>query len=446
MSLQITKVKGIPIKIHFTLIIVFVLVSWTLATGFMPRFFPTLNSSDYWLMGITGAFILFFSVLLHELAHSILSLKYGLKVRQIILFIFGGISDIKEETKDYRKEFKIAVVGPITSFALALIFGLVWLLLIQFGGDSAIPAVTSTVTDNNNLSSENRGSTQGMGSGVGGIGGQNEFPVISIISGIMIYATIINALLGFFNLIPAFPLDGGRMLRAGLIKWKKSYTEATRIAVRVGIGISFGLMAFGFITIFTGSTLGGFWFIIIGWFIQSGAQTYLQQHELSTALVGVRLIDIMNSKFISVNQSQTVAEILRDYFNIYRKSEFPVLDDEGYLVGAITSRQAMGVAENDAGNVKVGDIMVSSRELVIMNGNSRADEALKRIYQENQNRVFVCDDKDYDIIREQYMIPKNNERLQGNADIKIKLLGIVSKTDLLNVASEREEFDRLANK
>jgi Zn-dependent protease/predicted transcriptional regulator len=374
-----------------------------------------------------------------------LSLKYGLKVRQIILFIFGGISDIKEETKDYRKEFKIAVVGPITSFALAFIFGLVWLLLIQFGGDSAIPAVTSTINDNN-LSSEEGGTMQGMGRGVGGIGVQYEFPVISIISGIMIYASIINALLGLFNLIPAFPLDGGRMLRAGLIKWKKSYTEATRIAVRVGIGISFGLMAFGFITIFTGSTLGGFWFIIIGWFIQSGAQTYLQQHELSTALVGVRLKDIMNSKFISVNQSQTVSEILRDYFNIYRKSEFPVLDAEGYLVGAITSRQAMGVVENDAGNVKVGEIMTSYRELVIMNENSRADEALKRIYQENQNRVFVCDDKDYNIIREQYMISNNNERLHGNADIKIKLLGIVSKTDLLNVASEREEFDRLANK
>ncbi|MEJ7642267.1 MAG: hypothetical protein WKF36_08755 [Candidatus Nitrosocosmicus sp.] len=105
MSLQITKVKGIPIRIHFTLIIVFVLVSWTLATGFMPRFFPNLNPSYYWVMGITGAFI-YFSVLLHELSHSILSLRYGLKVRQVILFIFGGLSDIKEETKDYRKEFK----------------------------------------------------------------------------------------------------------------------------------------------------------------------------------------------------------------------------------------------------------------------------------------------------------------------------------------------------
>jgi Zn-dependent protease/predicted transcriptional regulator len=442
-SLQIAKVKGIPIKIHFTLIIVFVLVSWTLASGFMPRYFPNEDSLAYWVMGISGAFILFFSVLLHELAHSILSLKYGLKVRQIILFIFGGISDIKEETKEYKKEFKIAVVGPITSFALAFIFGIVWLLLIQFGGESAMPDVSPTSIDEN-FPVDGTGLIQDRG-GVGG-SAQDDFPIMAVASSIMIYSTIINALLGLFNLIPAFPLDGGRMLRAGLIRWKKNYSEATRIAVRVGIGISFGLMAFGFITIFTGSTLGGFWFIIIGWFIQSGAQTYLQQHELSTALVGVRLKDIMNSKYISVKQIQTVDEVLKDYFNVYRKSEFPVLDAEGRLVGAITSKQAMDAAGNNAGNVKVGEIMTPRRELIIMNENSRADEALKRIYQENKNRIFVCDDKDYDTIRKQGRVLKQEEDLPVITETRINLLGIISKTDLLNIASEREEYERIANK
>ena len=154
MSLQIARVKGIPIKLHFTLIIVFVLVSWTLASGTMPRYFPNLYPPSYWVMGISGAFILFFSVLLHELAHSILSLRYGIRVRQIILFIFGGISDIKEETKDYRKEFKIAVVGPITSFALSFIFGLVWLLLIQLGGETALPMAPSTIQGNGETNAE----------------------------------------------------------------------------------------------------------------------------------------------------------------------------------------------------------------------------------------------------------------------------------------------------
>ena len=437
MSVQIAKVKGIPIKLHFTLIIVFALVTWTLASGFMPRFYPNLDSSSYWIMGIAGAIVLFMSVLLHELAHSLLSLKYGIRVRQIILFIFGGISDIKEETKDYKKEFKIAAIGPITSFGLAFVFAMVCLLLIQFGGQSAMPMVASTMQDSMETNTEGTGTLQREET-------TNPFQAIPIISGIMIYASIINALLGLFNLIPAFPLDGGRMLRAGLIKWKKSYIEATRIAVRVGVGISFGLMAFGFITILTGSTLGGFWFIIIGWFIQSGAQTYLQQQEISTALVGVRLKDIMNTKFISVRQNQTVVEVLRDYFNIYRKSEFPVLDAEGHLVGAITSQQAMGISENDAENVLVEKIMIPKKVLVIMNANSRADEALKRIYQRNKNRVFVCDDNDYDIMREQDINPQNSESLAVRTNIT--LLGIISKSDLLNIASEREEFDRLANR
>jgi predicted transcriptional regulator len=176
----------------------------------------------------------------------------------------------------------------------------------------------------------------------------------------------------------------------------------------------------GFITIFTGSTLGGFWFIMIGWFILSGAQTYLQQLEISTALVGVRLKDIMNTGIVSVNQNQTIAEALKDYFNIYRKSEFPVLDDKGHLIGAITSQQAMNVAQNDAEKVRVDKIMIPNKELVIMNVSGRADEALKRIYQENKNRVFVCEDKDYATVREeqqqqqqQQSTSKNNEEVFG---------------------------------
>jgi CBS domain-containing protein len=185
----------------------------------------------------------------------------------------------------------------------------------------------------------------------------------------------------------------------------------------------------------------------MGWFIQSGAQTYLQHHELSAALDGVRLRDIMNPKFVSIRQNQTVSEALGNYFNVYRKSEFPVLDAEGYLVGAVTNQQAMSVSEKDAEKVMVDKIMTPKKGLVIMNASSRADEALKRIYQQNKNRIFVCDDCEYDITLEQGDNPKNNEMLlPGNGKINIRLLGIISKTDLLNVAREREEFDRISNK
>jgi Zn-dependent protease len=141
LSLQVAKIKGIPIRLHFTLVIVSFLIAWALAAMLMPEIYSGLNISVYWIMGIIGAIILLVSVLLHELAHSIVALRYGLKVREIILFIFGGISVIEDQdeeaSKDFRKEFKIAVVGPITSFVIAAILATsLWLLIYVTTGSN----------------------------------------------------------------------------------------------------------------------------------------------------------------------------------------------------------------------------------------------------------------------------------------------------------------------
>jgi Zn-dependent protease/predicted transcriptional regulator len=473
MSFQISKIKGIPIKLHFTLIIVFFLITWTLASGFMPQFFPNLSAIHYWIMGIAGAIILFISVLLHELAHSILSLRYGLKVRQIILFIFGGVSDIKEELKkeeDYGKEFKIAVVGPLTSFALAGVFTLSWLILLQASNTSelAVPVVPEAQEgrlgdiEERAMMTEQEISRQEreieIEEGFGFIS------IIRIISGVLLYAAIVNALLGAFNLLPAFPLDGGRMLRAGLIKWKKSYNDATKIAVKVGTAISYGLMAFGFITIFTGSFIGGFWLILIGWFLQSGAQAYLQQHELSAALSGVRLRDIMNTRFVSVRPNITIKELLNNYFNVYRKSEFPVTDEMGYLLGAVSAKQAINIPESNIDKVKVEEIMTPAKELIVMSPDRHADEALKRMYQENKSRIFVCTASSHiggGGLADQSTVEqkrrwnnsssKNRTNKQHQALLQkgqqlLKLIGIISKTDILNIATERQEYEKEVKK
>jgi Zn-dependent protease/CBS domain-containing protein len=449
MSFQISEVKGVPIKLHFTLIIVFFLITWTLASGFMPQFFPNLTITHYWIMGIAGAIILFVSVLLHELAHSLLSLKYGLEVRQIILFIFGGVSDIKEEERikeDYSKEFKIAVVGPLTSFALAGAFALSWWLLLQASNTNEFAPVVPQFQDEDRPDQEISGFVSS----------------VRIVSGVLLYGAIVNALLGTFNLLPAFPLDGGRMLRAGLIRWKKSYGDATRIAVKVGTGISYGLMAFGFVSIISGSFIGGFWLILIGWFLQSGAQGYLQQHELSTALSGVRLKDIMNTRFISVRPETTIKELLNGYFNIYRKSEFPVTSSEdGYLLGSVTTKQAMNISEQEAEKVRVEQIMTPTKELIIMGPEGRADEALKRLFQENKSRIFVCTSSG--LAEQKKVEPKGGINIDNNNSnsngIKKRqqhesesfqkrqhqlprLIGIISKTDILNIATERQEYER----
>jgi Zn-dependent protease len=449
LSLQIAKVKGIPIKLHFTLAIVFALIAWTLAVSYMPLFYPGLPQSAYWTMGILGAIILLVSVLLHELSHSIVAERYGYKVRQIILFVFGGVSDIRDEPKEeYKKEFTIAIVGPISSFALAGVFAVAWFVLVQVGTNTT----TATSQVNTPLFALPQSQQQEQGQTSPPPAGTSDQRVIgSIAQGIMRYGIIVNILLGGFNLLPAFPLDGGRVLRAGLMRWRRNYHDATKTAVKVGVGISYGLMAFAFLTIFTGSFTGGIWLILIAWFLQSGAQSYLQQHEITAALSGVRLYQIMNTQFIAVTPRMSIKEVLEDYFNIYRKSEFPVaekeVDDRGnnryYLVGSITAKDAMNVSDKNRESVKVEEIMIQKENLVIMGPDRTADIALNTILEENKSRIYVCENPSVGKSSSNKRTEKMQQQMMTMTYSMVKsdrLVGIISKTDILNVAKERMEY------
>lgn len=420
MSVQLARIRGIPIRLHFTLVIAIFLITWTLASGFMPTFFPFLDTRHYLLMGIMSAIILFISVLLHELAHSILSLRYGLGVKQIVLFIFGGVSDITEETKDYHKEFRISIIGPLTSFALSGIFAVAWFISLQIAGQAAAPVLDIT------LGLEKTGAMNNINSGQVI---DTSFVISRVIAGVLLYGAIVNAMLGAFNLLPAFPLDGGRILRTALVRGGRSYDEATRIATKVGIGISYGLMSLGFVTMLTSSFIGGLWLLLLGWFLQSGAQTYRQQVELAHILSGVRVGKIMNTAFVPVDPSVTVNELFTNYFNIYRKSEFPVTDGEGHLLGAVSTKEAMGVPPHSVNVVRVLEIMIKVDDLIVMDQNSYGDEALRRMSKENKSRVFVCS--------------KNNNNNKGRIGKTLfKLIGIISKTDLFNAAIEWQEYER----
>jgi Zn-dependent protease len=447
LSLQVAKVKGIPIKLHFTLAIVFALIAWTLAVSYMPLLYPDLPQSAYWTMGILGGIILFISVLLHELSHSMVAKRYGFKVRQIILFVFGGISDIREEAReDYKKEFMIAIVGPISSFALAGLFAVVWFVLIQVG-----ITATTTASQADTLFAlpqlQQQEQAQMSPTTI-----SEEEVAGSIAQGIMRYGIIVNILLGGFNLVPAFPLDGGRVLRAGLMRWKGNYHGATKTAVKVGIGISYGLMAFGFLTIFTGSFTGGIWLILIGWFLQSGAQSYLQQHEITTALSGVRLYQIMNTQLIAVTPGMNIKEVLEGYFNIYRKSELPVVEKEdgtgnNYLLGSITAKDAINVSEKNRENIKVQDIMIEKNNLVIMSPDRTADVALNTIMDHNKNRIYVCENPSVEKSSTRRTEKMQQQQLMTYRTVKSdRLVGLISKTDILNVAKERMEYTESMNK
>jgi Zn-dependent protease/CBS domain-containing protein len=445
LSLQIANIKGIPIRLHFTLAIVFALIAWTLAVSYMPLFYPGLSQLAYWTMGILGAIILLISVLLHELSHSIVAKRYGYKVRQIILFVFGGVSDIRDEPKEeYKKEFTIAIVGPISSFALAGLFAVAWFVLVQVGTNTTTSQMNTPLFALPQPQQQEQGETSPAGT-------PDQWVIGSIAQGIMRYGIIVNILLGGFNLLPAFPLDGGRVLRAGLMRWRGNYHDATKTAVKVGVWISYGLMAFGFLTILTGSFTGGIWLILIAWFLQSGAQSYLQQHEITSALSGVRLYQIMNTQFVAVTQSMNIQEVLEDYFNIHRKSELPVVEKEVdnttgtnyyYLLGSITAKDAMSISEKNREGVKVEEVMIDKKNLVIMSPDKTADIALNTIMEENKSRIYVCENPSVGKSSSRKRTEKMQQQIMMTySTVKSdRLVGIVSKTDILNVAKERMEY------
>jgi Zn-dependent protease/CBS domain-containing protein len=385
LSLEVAKIKGVPVKLHFTLLIVSFLIAWTLAGMLMPELYPGLNISIYWIMGIICAIILFVSVLLHELAHSILALRYGLEVREIDLHIFGGVSVIEDQdelaSKDYRKEFKIAVVGPITSFVIAVILATsYWFLMFTTGGSP-----------------------------------NNADNVSAIIAaGVLQYGALVNLLLGGFNLIPAFPLDGGRILRSALLRSKNDYDKSTKITARVGIAISYGFMGIGFFVMISGSYLSGIWLLLIGWFLNSTTRSYLAQHQLRSILSGIRLGTIMNHHITAVRKDMLINGLIQEYLNASGRDFFPVTDDIGHIVGMVTAKDACKVPEYRRNLVHVIDIMIQKSDLIILNTASSVDDVLKHFGRKrNVGVVFICDQEG-------------------------KLSGLISKSDIKNAASERK--------
>jgi Zn-dependent protease/predicted transcriptional regulator len=376
MSVRIATVDGIPVRLHFTLIIAFLLISWTLATYFMPDYLPGLTTAEYWLMGAAGSAILFVSVLFHELAHSKLATRYGIKVNQIVLFLFGGVSDIAGELKDYRKDAKMAFAGPLTSFAISGAFAL------------ALLAITVAVPDGN---------------------------AVKVVRGILYYGALINVMLGAFNLIPAFPSDGGRILRAMLVRRKKDYNEATKTAANVGIAISYVFIGFGFLAMLAGSFVSGLWIILIGWFLMSGAQSYVSQIQLSSVLSVLKLRDIMNTNVISVKPSFPADRLLEAYFRAYMKGAFPVVDNRGILQGMVTLKKLLQIHESQRTKLSAAEVMIPKEDLTVLSPDASADIALMQMTKTKIGKVFVCDEEG-------------------------KLIGLVSKTDILNVEMERDEI------
>ncbi|MBE0411692.1 MAG: site-2 protease family protein [Anaerolineales bacterium] len=365
-GINLGKLFGISIKIDWSWFFIFLLVTWQLAVGVFPSLQPEWNTIIHWLMAILASLMFFGSVLAHELAHSLMAKVRGLPVRRITLFLFGGVSNLEREPASPLTEFLVTIVGPITSFVLG---GLFLYISSTLAGDIAIEGLSATQF-------------------LAGLG-----PFASL----FLWLGSINILLAVFNLVPGFPLDGGRVLRSILWAVTGNLKRSTRLASMVGQGIAWvfiiaGIaMAFGFaIPPFQPSLIGGLWLAFIGWFLNMAAAQSYQQVVIRDLLEGVNVERLMRREPPIVSPYTEINHLVDDFIMRTDEHAFPVVDEDR-LVGIICLDDVRKVPRSEWEHKQVGDVMTPYERLEFVGPREDAMEAFQRIQSRDIRQLPVID-------------------------------------------------------
>jgi Zn-dependent protease len=341
-TVRIGTLAGIPLELHFTWAIIFALLAWSLATGYFPRAVPDLPTGSYWSKGVLAALLLFASILAHELGHALVARREGVKTQRIVLFAFGGVAELKAEPPGPGPEFRIAVAGPAVSAILFLGFALLAGALSERPGAAAV----------------------------------------------MAYLAMLNGIVVLFNLIPAFPLDGGRILRAALWRFWGDLPRATRAAAGAGRLFAYFLIVGGIFGLLSGRTGGALWQLLIGLFLLQAAQSSSAQVWLKEALSGLRVRDLMVAEPVAVPAHIPVSDAIRDYFLRYGYGGFPV-ERAGQVVGLLELAQVKAVPPEERDQVSVQAVALPVEGSVRTVPGSDAVEALQQMLQGGHGRMLV---------------------------------------------------------
>lgn len=345
--IRLFRIFGFDIGIDVSWFILFMLITWSLALGLFPFQYPGLPFMSYVLMGIIGALGLFASIVFHELSHSLVARRFGLNMKGITLFMFGGVSEMPEEPGRPRAEFWMAIAGPISSVALAIAFyGLYRLGMI-----------------------------------LGWSGTWN---------GIIGYLAIVNAVLALFNMVPAFPLDGGRVLRSAVWGYTGDFARATRIASGIGSGFGLFLFIFGAVRIIAGNLVGGVWWMLIGLFIRSGARASVAQMTFARILHGETVRNFMNPHPVTVPPNLPLKRLVEEYLYKFNYKFFPVTD-EGRVLGCIGMPQVKAMTPLEWELRRVGDAMASCPAESLVSADMPVEKALKRMQESGQGTLMVVE-------------------------------------------------------
>jgi Zn-dependent protease/CBS domain-containing protein len=346
-GITLFRLFGFRVKIDLSWLILGFLITWTLAQGLFPYLYKGLQSTTYWIMGIAGAVGLLFSIVFHELWHSLIARRFGLSMRGITLFIFGGVAEMTEEPPSPKAEFFMAIAGPISSVVLSGgLFGIYFL-------------------------------------GVNG-----GWP--KSVTGVFNYLSFLNLILAGFNLLPAFPLDGGRVLRSVLWGWKDNIRWATQISSKIGGFFGIAMIAIGILELFLGNMIGGIWLAVIGLFIRGASHSAYQQMLIRRSLEGEKVRRFMKSDPVTVSPTITVEDLIEDYIYKHHFKMYPVVED-GRLVGCVTLSQVKNIPREERAEHTVRELAESCSENNTVGPDEDAVKALAIMQRTRSSRLMVVD-------------------------------------------------------
>jgi Zn-dependent protease/predicted transcriptional regulator len=371
-GIKLFTIFGFEVKLDWSWLILALLITWSLADGLFPVWYKGFSTATYWWMGIAGTIGLFFSVVFHELAHSLVARTRGIPMKGITLFIFGGVAEMYDEPEDPKSEILMAVVGP----GMSIVIGGV-LIAIYYSVKSSL-------------------------------GGT---PVGGVIS----YLGFINLLLAAFNLIPAFPMDGGRILRAILWAVKKNLMSATALASKIGAGFGILLIVLGVIEFIFGNIIGGVWLALIGLFIRGASHGSYQQLLIRDALQGEKAERFMKRDPITVSPELPIDNLVEDYLYKYHYKMFPVKDGER-LMGCVTVNDVKKIPREERDRHHVSEILDHCSAENSISADTDAVKILTMMRRNNKSRLMV---------------------VEGD-----RLIGIVTLKDMLEFLSLKLDLER----
>ena len=346
-AFNLGRIFDIPFRLHYTWFIIFLLITFSLSWQVFPALYPGWTVLTYWIIGIVTSLLFFASVVAHELAHSLVARFYGIPVKGITLFIFGGVAQMAREAARPGAELKMAAAGPACSLVIGGLFALLWL------------------------------STQG---------------VIEPIAALAFWLAQINVVLAVFNLIPGFPLDGGRVFRSLLWRFTGNYRRSTQIAVRVGQGVGYLFILLGILVIllrpFGLGWFSGLWLAFIGWFLENAASSSYRQVKWRDTLHGFSASQVMTSVYPTVPPNITVKELVQGYILTGGHHVFMVAD-EGRLVGILTLDDIKSVSQPSWEATPVREIMTSVDKLKVVHPDQDALSLLEQMEADDINQMPV---------------------------------------------------------